>query len=271
MKMGVFASGAVVGIASLLAAPAAKAGGNRYDKCSSFNPTVRVVEGACFVQSPDGAGGCQPDGDYFGIKYEVTGSLDHIATVVTANNDVVSVPSIQVYDGCGTSGGGDPVTGLGKYSCHQKTLKVNTWFDTNTYFWVVVAGGPKKLLQQSVAMKKGSCTTSVAIDGLGLDVPPAAQVTEILTHENPDTKKKCSVKFTLDSVGGNVVSAKLVDSDPTCTLQIGDATDIEVTFPGSNTVHPLKFGVGYFESGSQSCTTRVIGGRVYTWGSPCPE
>jgi hypothetical protein len=31
-----------------------------------------------------------------------------------------------------------------------------------------------------------------------------------------------------------------------------------------------QFGSGYVSSGSASCTTRIIGGRLYTWGSPCP-
>jgi hypothetical protein len=41
--------------------------------------------------------------------------------------------------------------------------------------------------------------------------------------------------------------------------------------PGPGNVGVPKFGDGYVSSGTNSCMTRIIGGRVYSWGAPCPD
>jgi hypothetical protein len=89
-------------------------------------------------------------------------------------------------------------------------------------------------------------------------------VTETLTHDD------CAVEFTLDSVSGNVLSAKLTDSsNPNCTLRNDAVEDIDVTIDGQ--ALGLKFGQGFFQSGTSSCTTRIIGGRAISFGNPCPN
>ena len=50
--------------------------------------------------------------------------------------------------------------------------------------------------------------------------------------------------------------------------------DLELTLKVGATAISLgegQFGEGYVSSGTNSCTTRIIGGRVYTWGNPCPD
>jgi hypothetical protein len=49
-------------------------------------------------------------------------------------------------------------------------------------------------------------------------------------------------------------------------------TDLEVRLKDDKgtTLGKGKFGDGYISTGGDSCTTRVIGGKVYTWGTPCP-
>jgi hypothetical protein len=89
------------------------------------------------------------------------------------------------------------------------------------------------------------------------------------------------VEFTLDKFGGNVLSAKLTDASiqagcqspdmaPDGTLNPKSVEGLQLTLDGDD-LGTGKFGDGYIQSGEQSCTTRIVGGKVYTWGSPCPQ
>lgn len=277
-----FLSCAVVAATGLLATPAAMATGS---SCSSFNPTVTIT--SLPVGAPPGATGpcpvtsanptqCAASGPYTGIRYKITGSPDHVATVVTANNVVLSVPGNQFYAACV----GDSVTGLGKQSCHERAVKVNP----NPYtgeFWLVVDKARAPILQ-SLAAKKGSCTKSFAVTGLGFEVNPfqTAQKTETVNF------KGCAVDFAYDVVTGAVQSAQLniAQSLPvcqggeqpgTCCSHVIESDvsnlSLNLNIPGIGPLGAGQFGDGYISSGVNSCTTRVIGGRVYTWGSPCPD
>jgi hypothetical protein len=225
------------------------ANGHKYS-CSSFNPSVTIVKGPC----------------------PVTGSPDHVATVVTANNTVVGPSGVQVYDACE----GDPVTGLGHDSCHEIAIKVNP--DTLTGdFWVVVDKSKAAVLQ-SVVAKKGSCVVPMAIAGLGYDVNPFAATQKVETINF----KGCAVDFTYDTLTGAVVSAALNPNNakPACIAGQNDGQCC--AFNGGEDVSHLtlelngeplgagQIGSGYVSTGDHSCTTRIIGGRVYTWGAPCP-
>lgn len=272
-KNKAFLSCAIVAAVGLLSAPAAMATG--YNSCSNFNPTVEILAGPCPVSGANPTA-CAASGDYTGIKYKITGSPDHVATVVTANNTVLLPSGFQAYAACA----GDPVTGLGKGSCHEKAIKVNPNSAAAGQFWVVVDKTKSAALQSLVA-KKGSCSRSFAISGLGFDVNPfqAAQKVETVNF------KGCAVKFQFDVVTGAVVSAALdpIEStktacavgqnDETCCNFNGgeDVSNLTLTLSGGRSLGSGVFGEGYVSSGTNSCTTRVIGGRVYTWGSPCPE
>lgn len=260
---------ALVVAVGLLAAPAAMATGN----CSTYAPTV-TVEGPCPVVDP-AFPACADAGGYTGIKYTVGGSpSDHAAVLVTKNNEIVPVANRPVFEPCV----GDNVTGLGKNSCHERTVKLSGSGYTST-FWIVVKG-TKTAALQSIALKKHSsnCVKSLAVAGLGFDVNPfqAAQKVETVNF------KGCAVKFVYDVATGSVLSAAIDPDESTkppcgtspndgtcCAFYDDDVSNLELTLNGQ----PLgagQFGEGYVSSGVDSCTTRVIGGKVYTWGSPCP-
>jgi hypothetical protein len=255
-----FLSGAIVAAASLLAAPAAMATGY---SCSSLNYTVTVLAGPCLVQDPlDPV--CGNEGEFTGIKYKLSGSqADHVYTLVTANNAVATPPGVQVFPvgaGCSSS------VFLGKDSKHEQCVKVNPAGATRE-FWVVVAG-KKKALQTTIAIKKGTCLKSVAIAGLGADtnVFAAAVPKEVVAF------KECKVEFTKDPLTGEVASAALTaDSPESCQFYETTVDQISVSVPGAGNVGVPKFGEGYVSSGENSCITRIVGGRVYTWGAPCPD
>jgi hypothetical protein len=265
-KKQAFVSCAIVAAVGLLASPAAMATGGS-NSCSAFAPNVVVVEGPCPVDNPSSPV-CTGQGAYTGIKYQNTGSYaDHLATLVTRNNTVSLATGNQVYSACA----GDPITGLGKLSCHEKAIKVNP-ADQTTAFWVVVQG-TKDAIETSIVAKKGSCVQSKAITGLGQDAP-AAPVTETLQHG------LCAVEFTLNALTGKVQSAKLTPASlaaecespgmgPDGTLNGKPAENLELLLDGVS-LGLTNFGEGYVNTGTASCTTRIVGGRVYTWGSPCP-
>jgi hypothetical protein len=268
---------AIVATMGLLGSPLAMANG--YDSCSTFNgaASVQVVAGPCPVAGPNpetaAPTGCTASGPYTGIKYRVTGSPSSIAALVTENNTVVS--GGQVYPACV----GDPGTGLGKYSCNEKTVVLGCGSSTAT-FWVVVEG-KKTALPQSVALRKNSCVKSFPVLGLGTDTNPFQQVQKTETVNF----KGCAVDFVFNSVTNAVDSATLnldqsskpacVGGEPagTCCSEViaTDANKLKLTLDGFGDLGAGVFGEGYVSSGTNSCTTRVIGGRVYSWGSPCPE
>ncbi|HEY6554284.1 MAG TPA: hypothetical protein VI669_13085 [Vicinamibacteria bacterium] len=269
-----FLSCTVVATAALLAPTAALATGN-WGSCSSFNPNITIVEGPCPVTFNDPLGpSCARPGTATGIKYKNSGSTaDHLATLVTANNDVATPSGCQNYSACS----GDPLTGLGKHSCHEKAVKINPATQT-AGFWVVAQGTTANKTQRlpvmtSIVAKKGSCIKSTAILGLGLEGPSvfqAAKKAETIVF------KGCAVKFELDAVTGQVVNAETdpLQSDPgaNCSpLFVNDVSELSLTLTGLGDLGAGQIGDGYISTGTNSCTTRVIGGRVYTWGSSCPN
>lgn len=260
-KKKAFLSCAVVAAIGLLAAPEAMATGS----CTSFVPTITILEGPCPVDSSNPLT-CLTSGPYTGIKYKITGSPDHVATVVTANNTVLVPSGFQAYAACA----GDPVTFLGKYSCHEKAVKVNPNAAAAGEFWLVVTGAKTPILQSMVA-KKGFCIQPFAVVGLGLNLPPVAPVTETLTDGDCSSLAGCcAVEFTLNGIGGEVLSAKLVPpSAPGCSLDVKPASALELILDGES-LGPGNFGNGYFHSGDTSCTVKTVGDKVYRYGNPCP-
>jgi len=240
------------------------------DESTCTNPSTPiavVVAGPCPV-SNTGSPACTGTGGWTGIQYKVnkTGLTD-VATLVTENNSVPGGTSIQ--PACK----GDSKTGLGKKSCHEKAVKPVVFsVGSDKFFWVLV-NGSKDPVDTTVAGKVGSKVYCSKVPGLGLDAP-AAQVTETLTHDG------CSVEFTLNSATGTVISAKLTQEsiDSGCSSpSLGDGGVIDPKSVGALEINldgtslgAGAFGSGYFQTGANSCITRIVGGRVYTWGNPCP-
>jgi hypothetical protein len=264
-------------VAGLLAASGVRASdrsdrSDHYYSCSSFAPSVTVTAGPCPVTSTSPVA-CEAAGPYTGVRYKVTGSPDYVAALVTANNGVVSGGT--VYPPCK----GDATTGLGVNSCHEKAIALGgCGGGAATEFWVVVDGKRGPVLQ-SVAVKKNSCVKSFAVTGLGYEI---SQFAPLQTVESINFKG-CVVDFNRDALTGAVTSAVLnleQSTKPRCSANgqtnccsdvITDTVDkLSLTLNGVE-LGSGQIGDGYVSSGTNSCTTRVIGGRVYTWGSPCPE
>jgi len=284
-KKKAFLSCAVVAAIGLLAAPEAMASGS--STCLLTTPSIEVVPDSnlvptpCYVSDPFSLSpSCSAGGEFTGIKYKnITGSsLNHVATLVTRNNEVVVPNSTQVIENCG----GDPVTKLGKATCHADAVKING-VPAGAEFWVIVSGRVLPI-ETTIATKPTAYSSTIKcfpITGLGLNLPPAARVTETLTDGDCSSVDGCcSVEFTLDAVGGAVLSAKLTQAslDNGCvspgmaldgTLDGKPAEALELLLDGES-LGLGNFGNGYFHSGDTSCTTKIVGGKVYTYGKPCP-
>lgn len=308
-KKKVFLYCAVVAAIGLLAAPGAMTtGSSTYasnddgpSRCIPFPPsTIQVTRGPCIVTQTDlgfpvckgqtGAcqGSCGPD--YTGIQYTITTPVDSVATLVTANNTVSQATGNLPEP---TPCKGDTTTGLGKNSCHEQAVKI--LYANRQQFWVVVAGN-KQPIMTTVAAKKYSttyCTSPQGIVGLGLDIPEGC--VSSCGNFNPDQTLKrsevvdfkgCAVQFDTSVTTGAVLNTTHLlptcsitqpppcSTNPNCSaLMVKDVKDIEIrlqTNLGFVSLGTGNFGDGTFSTGSNSCTTRVIGGRVYSWGSPCP-
>ena len=249
--------------------------------------TVTVLAGPCPV-SNIASPACAASGGFTGIKYRVMGDADHIGTLVTKNNTVAVPSGTQVSSPCA----GDGLTGIGKFSCHEKAIKINP-SALKTEFWVVVTGQKFEVLQ-SVVAKKGTRTEACAITGLGLETVQVASscVSSCGNFHPKQTILKdevfrfktgggiqCFAKFERDLATGEVITFSADPrSDPACDFLENDVSALQLLLNGvavgASTSDPNgtgQFGDGFLSTGSDSCTTRVVNGKVYTWGSPCPQ
>jgi len=208
------------------------------------------------------------------VRYKVSQgpTPDHVAAVVASGGDDCKTPSIASVTGDSVTGiqwwdpgVGDPLTGLGKYSCHDEAAKVNPVASVTEF--TIMVRGKRGVSPRSVVVKKGGKIGQCEILSLGDDDGgEIAPVVETLTHD------ECSVAFTLDRITGRVLNVALTpDSPTTCDLIVDDVENLNISLDGVGNLGNGRFGDGYIHSGTGSCTTRIIGGRVYTWGSPCPN
>jgi hypothetical protein len=220
------------------------------------------------------------------ITYTIAGpsAPDHVATVVASGSTDCFTTSITSVTGSNPASGnqkygpavGDPVTGLGKWACHEEAAKINP--NGNVFNFSVTVSGTRSPAPKSVAVKKGSKISSCEIVGIGDPgvEPEVAPVTEIIKEPG----SQCAVEFTLDRITGNVLHAEVTgDSSAGCKLNQTPVENLSLQVNGpfgtcadaTCQLGNAKFGTGYVHSGTGSCTTRIIGGRVYSWGDPCPE
>ena len=236
--------------------------------CTTRNETTfTVTSGPSFVscQGPGGVTQCTE------IEYEVS----------TSRFEVFALEGKGVVE---VLGGGEPfiaepcegVDGFGLGACHQQAIR--TFTDEGRRFKIVVAG-ERRPGPSSVAVNLGDGVFfPCEILGIGIEnTRNPEQVTQ--TTETVDFKG-CVVEFTRDATTSEVVRAQLTEDSPEgCESPFLDqgrilrpqpVADLEIKLKDGRTLGRGKFGDGYISTGEESCTTRVIGGKVYTWGKPCP-
>jgi hypothetical protein len=242
--------------------------------------SIEVTEGPCAVDcGADDATEpfCAPGGSCTGIEYTVTTNChrgeEHVVVLV---RDVEVVFSLgTVFPPCH----GDSVTGAGKFACHEQAVVLSAG-TSESHRYRLVVDGSKEAVATSVIVKAGTFKESCRIAGLGAEaavpdtcVPSCGDFhpEQALTTTEEVTFKDCTVKFTYSAETGEVLSAVLTDDsvENGCTLDEQPVENLEITLNGVS-LGMGTFGDGFISSGSNTCTSRVIAGRVYTWGSPCP-
>jgi hypothetical protein len=177
---------------------------------------------------------------------------------------------------------GEHDSGFGRNACHEQAIKINT--KGVTRFKIILAGlrrpSPTSVGAPKHDQHDDDDVEACSILGIGLEGGPNAD--QVTLRTETINFKGCEVEFTRDSVTGEVEKARLL----TATSNAGDPCE-SPTLNDDGTIEPRpvgevevlvgpvnlgfgKFGDGYISTGTQSCTTRMIGGRVYTWGAPCP-
>jgi len=172
----------------------------------------------------------------------------------------------------------DPCVGIGSFgkgSCHEQAVRA---FPDDSGKFKITLAGQRRPSPTSVAIGTTDASQACEILGLGLENGPnpdqTAQLSETVNF------KGCVVEFTRDPRTGDVLQAQLTEDSPkNCTSPFRDGRvltpqpvqSLKLTLPDGSSLGNGKFGDGYISSGGESCTTRVIGGKVYTWGTaPCP-
>ena len=154
--------------------------------------------------------------------------------------------------------------------------------------------GQKSEVLQSVVVKKGTKTEACAITGLGLETvqvanscvsscgnfhPKQTLLKDEVFRFKTGSGIQCFAKFERDLTTGEVISFSADPrSDPACDFLENDVAALQLLLNGiaigASTSDPDgkgQTGDGFLSTGSDSCTTRIVNGKVYTWGSPCPQ
>jgi len=261
----------VLMVSGTLTSPAAAADASWL--CRGIDFAVRVASGPCPVNDT-ARPSCSDPGPFTGIEYEIAGPAEYAATLVTRNNKVSLATGSKVFAPCA----GDPMTLLGRNSCHELAVAINPDL-LKDRFWVVV-DGVKGAVETSMVLKKGWCAQSFTVAGLGVGDTAGPNPYRLAQRMERVEFKGCAVDFEIDPSTDEVLSARLTDESLKLGCespsQSGDgviepvsAGEAELTVRGES-LGLGKFGDGYFSSGEASCTTRIIGGKLYTWGKPCP-
>ncbi len=254
--------------------------------CSTGLFDVSVSSGPTFVPCSAPGGQCTEIG-YDVVTTALKGKKkpSHVFILEGVGVWDVSPNGSLWYPPCeGIPGRREP--GFGQDVCHEQAIKISTRQGVTSF--KITLAGLRHGSPTTVAIPKGDDdprrgddkVVSCTILGIGLEGGPdpdqLTQKTETIDF------KGCVVEFTRDAVTGEVEKARLLTETSTSgepcespTLQ-EDGTiaprpvgEIEVSV-GRFNLGAGKFGDGYVSTGTESCTTRVIGGRVYTWGAPCP-
>jgi hypothetical protein len=253
--------------------------------CSTGLFDVSVSSGPTFVPCSAPGGQCTE------IRYDVSTTThkgkkkpSHVFILEGVGVWDVSPNGSLWYPPCEGIPGEEP--GFGQDVCHEQAIKISTRQGVASF--KVTLAGLRRASPTTVAIPGGDDTrkhdddrlAACTILGIGLEGgPDAFQATQ--RTERIDFKG-CVVEFTRDHVTGEVEKAQLLTETSTSgeacqsptlqddrTIAARPAGEIEV-FVGRFDLGAGKFGDGYVSTGTESCTTRVIGGRVYTWGAPCP-
>lgn len=205
---------------------------------------------------------------------------------------------------------GDSANQLGINSCHEQAIRYNPDFVANNTFWFVVEGNrvpsATTLTIKTSTNKSAYCEILGVGDLMEENILPDGCVPSCGNFDEDQTITKteildfkgCKARFEYNLTTGSVLNfgaacdTELFPSvnpttccaenpnDPTCTPVADNPCDfptysaenqnVQVILDGAPAL-PVNFGDGLVSIGTESCSCRVIGGRIYCWGQTCPE
>ena len=214
------------------------------------------------------------------------------------------------YDVSGPCEGDPDDLMLGMNSCHEQLISYipadgpEDFAKENGYDFVfaVVGEGNRDISSTTVAVAEeeyyapsarspapskengyGYYVEYCEILGLGREIPdscvPACgnyNANQTITKTEVLDFKGCKVQFVFDLNTGAVLDVALFEdpeepSPPDCDLAEFGIGALELDIPGSTTPAKATFGEALVSAGTESCSCRIIGGRVYCWGRNCPQ
>lgn len=229
------------------------------------------------------------DGLCTGVQYTVNGTKPLAHSAILAYNPAFLYPLNGYVDArVGPSGTvqalcvGDEATNSGVGSCHEQAIRFNPDDVVDGPFWFVVEGlrQPSATTLTLKANKTFRCEIKGVGDLVDENVLPAGCVPSC-GNFNPDqtlTKTEklnfhgCEVVFEFDLNTGEVVDAFLTQEsqDNDCDFDEGSVAELELKVDNVSFGFG-KFGDGMISTGGNTCSCRVIGGRWWCWGRPCPD
>jgi hypothetical protein len=235
---------------------------------------------------PFGNLACDASGDCTAVQYSVDGSrnISHVAVLARALEGSDSVVAAGPSDSSSVFGRceGDVQSGLGKHTCHEQAIRYNSEGDKSFSFYFVVQGR-RVIAPTTVLVEGGNRSGSCEIVGVGeeevddssfacvpncgnIDINQTMVRTEILKF------KGCDLVFEYDTATGDLISVGLTaeSENKNCDLLQGPVGELELS-KGNTSFGLGLFGDGLISTGSNTCSCRIIGGRYWCWGLPCPD
>ena len=193
---------------------------------------------------------------------------------------------IEVYPPCV---GFSTFLELGEGSCHEQAiLYTPPRGNPDGFRFAVVVEGARDIATTAIGIKQ-SKKEFCEILGFGRQIPDSCvpscgnfNANQTITRKEILDFKGCKLEFIFDLASGAIVDVDLVEGAPEdCDfLELG-VDELTLNVPdiqggkNSNTKTSIPlggtFGDGLISVGTDSCSCRVIGGRVYCWGLRCPN
>lgn len=176
---------------------------------------------------------------------------------------------------------------LGEGSCHEQAILYSPpEGNPDGFRFSVVVEGARDIATTAIGIKK-SKKEYCEILGFGRRIPDSCvpgcgnfNVNQTITKTEILNFKGCFVQFDFDLNTGEVLGVYKVEPpedyeggvDPDdCDLVPFDIGELTLEIPNSTVPMGGTFGDGFISAGTDSCSCRVIGGRVYCWGRNCPQ
>jgi hypothetical protein len=215
---------------------------------------------------PFEAANCPGGGPCTGITYNIIPhrgeSPDHVALLAEHDVDIVVTSSNFIRAPCV----GDTVSLLGTRDCSTKAVRLNQNLQKVGPFDLIVQDTLQPV-GSSIVVKKGKVAEQCRIAALGRP------------YEVFDPKEQVPISQTYDFEGCQVTIPTDVDTGEGSEATISGAGCVfvanglpvgvaKLVIDGKD-VGFATHGLGAISTGSDSCTTRVISNRLYTWCT-CP-